>query len=68
MTIQGLHHITLVTADAQRNVERALMGHDVDSRAFYAVAEAARNIENATDGMMHACLRLRDRYLTRANA
>jgi len=69
--LEAVHRVMGVersTDDAQRAVERALMAYEVDSRVLYAVAEAARNIENATDGMMHACLRLRDRYLTRANA
>ncbi len=69
--LEAVHRVMGVeraTDEAQRAVEKALVTHQVDARVLYAVAEAARNIEQATDGMMLACLRLRDRFLTRSIA
>ena len=66
--LEAIHRVMgteRATDEAQRAVERSLVASAVDARSLFVAAETAKNIEQATDGMMHACLRLRDRFLTR---
>jgi uncharacterized protein Yka (UPF0111/DUF47 family) len=49
--------------EAQRAVKTALLAGALDFRQFYAMAECARNLESAADGLMHSALMLRDYVL-----
>lgn len=64
--LQAVHAIRTmehVSDLAEREVKRTLAG---DSRPFaevFGVAEAARNLEQAADGLMHVALMLRDQIM-----
>jgi len=46
-----------------RQVKVALVSTPIQAARFYAVAECARNLEAATDQLMHVALTLRDYLL-----
>ncbi len=69
--LESIHRVMGVesaTDEAERAVERALVASRADAREIYAISETAKNLEQATDGMLHACLRLRDRFLNKSIA
>jgi uncharacterized protein Yka (UPF0111/DUF47 family) len=64
--LEAIHRIMLVerrSDAAQREVEVALAHNDGDFRALYMTAEAAKNLEQAADALMHCGLRMRDHVM-----
>jgi len=64
--LDAIHRIMQVerrSDAAQREVEAALAHGDGDFRALYMTAEAAKNLEQAADALMHCGLRMRDHVL-----
>lgn len=64
--LEAIHRIMLVerrSDAAQRDVERALAEVAGDFRALYMTAEAAKNLEQAADALMHCGLRMRDHVM-----
>ena len=51
------------TDEAERNVEASVAANAADFRTLYVLAEAAKNLEQAADGLMHCGLKLRDQVL-----
>jgi uncharacterized protein Yka (UPF0111/DUF47 family) len=64
--LDAIHRIMLVerrSDEAQREVERALAQVAGDFRALYMTAEAAKNLEQAADALMHCGLKMRDHVM-----
>jgi uncharacterized protein Yka (UPF0111/DUF47 family) len=64
--LDAIHRIMLVerrSDEAQREVERALTQVAGDFRALYMTAEAAKNLEQAADALMHCGLQMRDHVM-----
>jgi len=64
--LAAIHRIMIVerrSDEAQRDVERALAQVAGDFRALYMTAEAAKNLEQAADALMHCGLRMRDHMM-----
>jgi uncharacterized protein Yka (UPF0111/DUF47 family) len=64
--LEAIHRIMQVerrSDAAQRDVEVALAQGDGDFRALYMTAEAAKNLEQAADALMHCGLRMRDHVM-----
>ncbi len=51
------------TDEAERHVEASVAAHATDFRTLYVLAETAKNLEQAADGLMHCGLKLRDYIL-----
>ena len=61
--LEAIHRISLIERradEAQRRVEIAVAQTEGDFRTLYAVTETARNLEQASDALMHCGLHLRD--------
>jgi uncharacterized protein Yka (UPF0111/DUF47 family) len=64
--LEAIHRIMAIerrSDAAQREVEIALAQADGDFRALYLTAEAAKNLEQAADALMHCGLRMRDHVM-----
>jgi len=64
--LDAIHRIMLVerrSDEAQRDVERALSQVAADFRTLYMIAEAAKNLEQAADALMHCGLQMRDHVM-----
>lgn len=64
--LDAIHRIIAIerrSDAAQRDVERALAESASDCRFLYMTAEAASNLEQATDALMHCGLRMRDHVM-----
>lgn len=64
--LDAIHRIMLVerrSDEAQREVERALAQTAGDFRGLYMTAEAAKNLEQAADALMHCGLKMRDHMM-----
>lgn len=64
--LDAIHRIMQVerrSDEAQRDVERALAQVAADFRSLYMTAEAAKNLEQAADALMHCGLQMRDHMM-----
>jgi uncharacterized protein Yka (UPF0111/DUF47 family) len=64
--LEAIHRITAVeheTDKVERGVEAALVAWARDFRQLYVLTEAAKNLEQAADGLMHVGLKVRDHFL-----
>jgi len=64
--LEAIHRIMAVehqTDQTERGVETALVAGAEDFRHLYVLTEAAKNLEQAADGLMHVALKVRDHFL-----
>jgi uncharacterized protein Yka (UPF0111/DUF47 family) len=64
--LDAIHRLVALekrTDDAERKVEASVVATARDFRTLYVLAEAAKNLEQAADGLLHSGLRLRDHVL-----
>jgi uncharacterized protein Yka (UPF0111/DUF47 family) len=64
--LEAIHRLVALekrTDDAERSVEASVAANATDFRTLYVIAEAAKNLEQAADGLMHCGLKLRDHVL-----
>jgi uncharacterized protein Yka (UPF0111/DUF47 family) len=67
--LEAVHRIMAVenqTDKVERGVEAALVASAQDFRQLYVLTEAAKNLEQAADGLMHVALKVRDHFLAQA--
>jgi len=64
--LEAVHRVMALEHDCDRvhrEVEAALVAGAPDFRCLHVLAEASRNLEQASDGLMHAALQVRDHFL-----
>jgi uncharacterized protein Yka (UPF0111/DUF47 family) len=64
--LEAIHRIMAVehqTDKVERGVEAALVAGAQDFRQLHVLIEAAKNLEQAADGLMHVALKVRDHFL-----
>ena len=64
--LEAVHRVMAIEHEADRvgrGVEAALVAGASDFRQLYVLSESATNLEQATDGLMHAALMVRDHFL-----
>jgi len=64
--LEAVHRIMALEHESdrvERGVEAALVADAPDFRQLYVLTEAAKNLETAADGLMHAALQVRDHFL-----
>jgi uncharacterized protein Yka (UPF0111/DUF47 family) len=69
--LEATHRIMALeheTDEAHRGVETALAAGVGDFRLLHVLTEAAKNLEQAADALMHTSLRMRDYVMTRVMA
>ncbi len=69
--LEAVHRIVVVEQDsdeAQRRVEQVLVSSCQDCKEMYVLSETARDLEQATDSLLHTALSLRDQILARIMA
>ncbi len=67
--LEAVHRIMAVeheTDSVERGVESALVSSATDFRQLHVLTEAAKNLEQAADGLMHVGLKVRDHFLAQA--
>jgi uncharacterized protein Yka (UPF0111/DUF47 family) len=64
--LEAVHRITTVEHEsdqALRSIKSALLAAEGDARGLFVVSEVARNLEEASDALMHSGLVLREHVM-----